>query len=298
MHVNNEGATMSDRPIAIDFYCCEGAASRGLQRAGFDVVGVDLFKHTNDKGKRVGYSQSRYPFPSWQGDAIEALDYLLAGYSLRFVKGSVVRHVGLADAVLAAGSPPCQHATAGLRAARVKGDRRPALIEPTRERFERARAEFGVEWVIENVSGAALREPTMLCGSMFDLRTPDADGEMLALERHRLFEASFPIEAPAPCNHDERLGWTAGVYGGSRRAKTPPGASLAYAAAVDRHAARFERHGGYVPRDRDVQRRLLGLPKDHGMTLGGMRECIPPAYAQWVGEAALEALFERGAISA
>lgn len=287
------------RPIALDVYCCEGAVSRGLRRAGFDVFGIDLFKHTNAKGKRVGYSRARYPFPSVQMDALDALDMLLAGFRLRFERrgrwGASVRHVGLADVVLAWGSPPCQRASAGTRALRAQGkDDYPALIEPTRERFEQAREQFGVEWVIENVSGAALHDPTMLCGSMFDLRTPDVDGQPLYLERHRVFEASFPIEQPTACDHSN--GWAAGVYGGSRRAKRRDGETLAQVAPRDRHAARFERHGGYVPRDHDVQRRLLGLPADHGMTLGGMRECIPPAYAQHVGEAALSAIEARSGV--
>lgn len=286
---------MNDRPIALDFYCCEGAASRGLVDAGFDVYGVDLFKHLNAKGKRVGYSQSRYPFPSVQMDALKALNLLLAGFELIFENAVDRQAIGLRDVTLLWGSPPCQHASAGTRTMRKRGESdHPALIEPTRERFETAREQYDVEWVIENVSGAALREPTMLCGSMFDLRTPDVDGEMLALERHRLFEAPFEIEQSRPCDHSH--GWAAGVYGGGRRAKRRDGESLAEVAPRDRRAARFERHGGYVPRDPDVQRRLLGLPADHGMTQGGMRECIPPAYAQHVGEAALDAIDARSGI--
>lgn len=275
-----------DRPIAIDFFCCEGAVSRGLHRAGFDVVGVDLFKHANAKGKRVGYSQDRYPFHSWQGDAIEALDRLLAGEALDFVKAGRVdwrRTVRLSDVTLKWGSPPCQHASAGTRALRAQGkSEHPALIEPTRERFQ----QMGGLWVIENVSGAALHDPTLLCGSMFGLRTDDADGEPLYLERHRLFEASFPIEAPGPCDHT--LGWAAGVYGGSRRAKVPKGTPHAVSAPLDRHEARYVRHGGYVPRSMDVQRQLLGLDDDL-MTGGGMRECVPPSYAEHVARAALAA---------
>lgn len=172
---------------------------------------------------------------------------------------------------------------------RAQGDdRHPALIEPTRERFEQLVAQYGGEWVIENVSGAALHDATLLCGSMFDLRTPDSDGVMLRLERHRLFEASFPIDQPRACVHDEREGWAAGVYGGSRRAKVAKGTPHAVSAPLDRHEARFVRKGGYVPRSLDVQRRLLGV--DDRMTGGGMAECVPPAYAEHVGNACLDSL--------
>lgn len=269
------------RPIALDFYCCEGAASRGLERAGFEVFGIDLFKHEDpNTGKRVGYSQDRYPYPSIQMDAIEALDHLLYGGAFPFRLNNVEWWTGLDDVALLWGSPPCQHASAGTRALRAQGrSKHPALIEPTRERFEAT----GLPWVIENVKGAALRDPVMLCGSMFGLRANDADGEPLYLERHRMFEASFPITAPAECDHTQ--GWAAGVYGGSRRAKVAKGTPHAISAPLDRRAARYERKGGYVPRSLDVQRQLLGV--DDRMTAGGMKECVPPVYAQHVGLQAL-----------
>jgi hypothetical protein len=71
-----------------------------------------------------------------------------------------------------------------------------------------------------------------------------------------------------------------GVYGGSRRAKRLPGESLADVAARDRHAARHERKGGYVPRSVEVQQQLLGID---WMTVKGMQESIPPVYAHHVG---------------
>jgi len=52
------------RPKLLDLFCCEGGASEGYRRAGFDVYGVDLF----DK-----FTQRRYPFLSHKGDAILAL---------------------------------------------------------------------------------------------------------------------------------------------------------------------------------------------------------------------------------
>ena len=52
------------RPKLLDLFCCEGGASKGYARAGFDVYGLDLFEK---------FTRARYPFPSHKGDAILAL---------------------------------------------------------------------------------------------------------------------------------------------------------------------------------------------------------------------------------
>ena len=67
-------------------------------------------------------------------------------------------------------------------------DDHPDLIGETRSRLQKA----GAHWVIENVVGAPLIDPVMLCGTMFGLRIP----------KHRLFEASFELpHLLPPCNH-------------------------------------------------------------------------------------------------
>lgn len=272
------------RPKLLDLFCCEGGASEGYRRAGFDVYGIDLFKHLDSKGRRVGFSQDRYPFMSRQLDALEAVRLLLAGRPLRFTN---VGHVPgrpmealdaaafwsglrLEDFAAIHASPPCQHASAGTRAMRSQGkSEHPALIEPTRDLLEQT----SLPWVIENVSGAALRDPIMLCGSQFGLTTEDEDGFPLRLERHRLFESNVPLAAPGPCAHDESV-WAGGVYGGSRGRK--PGQN----AEEHRHSSRYDRHGGYVPKSIEVQQHLLGID---WMTKGGMAQSLPPAYTEWIG---------------
>ena len=82
--------------------------------------------------------QPNYPFEFVQADAME---FPLDGF----------------DAIHA--SPPCQAYTA------LATGKHPRLIEPMRERL----ASSGVPWVIENVVGAPLRQPVLLCGSMFGL---------------------------------------------------------------------------------------------------------------------------------
>src|SRR5450631_1407574 len=102
----------------------------GYHRAGFDVVGVDI------------NPQPHYPFEFHQADA---LTYPLNGF----------------DAIHA--SPPCQaHSKMGTR----HPDRTyPDLIPATRDRL----VATGVPYIIENVEGAPLLNPTMLCGSSFGL---------------------------------------------------------------------------------------------------------------------------------
>lgn len=257
------------RPLFVDWYCCEGGTSMGYHRAGFDVVGADLFRHRNDKGKLVGFSRKRYPFPAYTGDALAALDRLLAGDALPFTAlDGTVRMVAAEDVAASGGSPPCQHASAGTRAMRAQGDdRHPALIEPTRERLQA----LGVPYVIENVSGAALVDPLLLCWSMFGnpLVWDDAEGVDLRMERHRLFESNVPLTAPRPCDHLAGV-QVAGSYGAAQR--TIAGAK--------------RRNGGYVP-SKAVQQRLLGVD---WMTERGMHQCIPPAYTEHIGRQLLDVL--------
>jgi DNA (cytosine-5)-methyltransferase 1 len=169
---------------ALDLYCGAGGATRGLQQAGFRVVGVDL-KHQ----------------PNYCGDNFvraNAVDYLRAADLDRF------------DFIWA--SPPCQRHTALKTAPNAKGAAHRDWIPPTRELLERSRK----PWVIENVVGAPLIKPVALCGSMFNLRAPDG----AQLRRQRLFETSgFPLTAPCACRHSSP---TIGVYGAHLRNRRRP----------------------------------------------------------------------------
>lgn len=249
------------RPKLLDLFCGEGGAAAGYIAAGFDVTGVDL-------NPRVG---KRYPGDFVAGDALA----YLATHGHEF------------DAIHA--SPPCQGysiATAGNPAARGKHKR---LIAATRELLTLT----GRPWVLENVEHARsqMYEPVLLCGRMFDLVAMDEDWHPLVLDRHRLFESSLPLSTPPHPAH--RPGdQVAGVYGGSRRAKRLPGESLEDVAPRDRHAARHDRHGGYVPRSKAVQQALLGID---WMTVRGMQESIPPAYSAFIGAQLMSHLEQRSA---
>ena len=86
-------------------------------------------------------------------------------------------------------SPPCQ-AYSDLAKRNGNGDDWPQLIEPVREMLERS----GKPWVIENVDGAPLRSPVVLCGTMFP---------GLRVIRHRLFESNISLTQPHHIPHGE-----------------------------------------------------------------------------------------------
>lgn len=216
------------KPRALDLFCCSGGAGMGLHRAGFDVVGVDI-EH-----------RPRYPFAFVQADA---MTYPLDGFDFIWA------------------SPPCQGYTDLRHAKGAVGA--PRLIGPVRDRLMAA----GVPWCIENVdsplSRAEMRDPVTLCGSMFGL---GAQGHRL--ERHRLFESSFPIPR-LECRHSSAP--VIGVYGGHAR-------------------CRSAKHGGRGTKDvwegghRSAASEAMGMD---WATLAEMSEAIPPAYAEYIGLAAL-----------
>lgn len=148
------------RPKVLDLFCGAGGVSEGLDRAGFDVVGVDLVR------------SPRYRFPFIKHDAMTLDPSFLA----------------LFDAIWA--SPPCQGYSDMRHAPGAKGA--PLLIDPVHTMLER----IGKPYVIENVEGAKAHMPgaVTLCGSMFGLGAQGA-----VLKRHRLFMSNAPISAPCAC---------------------------------------------------------------------------------------------------
>lgn len=90
---------MVSAPRLLDLFCGQGGAAKGYQRAGFEVIGVDLADHAK-----------RYPGEFVQMDALKAVAQVIAGVS-RYEFAAI--HA----------SPPCQGysiATAGNPAARSK----------------------------------------------------------------------------------------------------------------------------------------------------------------------------------
>lgn len=125
------------RPVLLDLFCGVGGAGVGYERAGFDVIGVDIAP------------QFDYPFTMFMCDALRFLDT---------IKTKGHRY----DAIHA--SPPCQ-ASSALTKGTNKGREYVQLIPETR----RLLVATGKPFVIENVQGSDLRRDLTLCGEMFGL---------------------------------------------------------------------------------------------------------------------------------
>ena len=189
----------------------------GYHRAGFNVSGVDIKHH------------HRYPFQHWTGDALSILQERQDEF----------------DAFHA--SPPCQAFT---RARKLQGNCHPDLINVTRA----ALLLTGKPFVIENVPGAPLQNPVMLCGFMFGLN----------FYRHRLFESNINLSTPKHPTH------TAPLAKMGRPAK-------------EYEVLQYVGHFSGIPR----ARREMQTP---WMSQHGMSQAVPPAYAEWVGRQLITAL--------
>ncbi|WP_198358449.1 DNA cytosine methyltransferase [Streptomyces fildesensis] len=167
-------------------------------------------------------------------------------YPFTFIQGDAVAFIRAhgADFDFIHASPPCQHDS---DCQRIQNRTHPDLITPTRAALEST----GRPWVMENVKGARhkLHEPVMLCGTMFGLQT----------YRHRYFETGggFPLTPPQHPVH------------------TAPQAKMGRP-VPDGWYGQFVGNFSGV----DLARRVMGVP---WMNRDGIRECIPPAYSEWIG---------------
>jgi len=208
---------------ALDLFCGAGGATKGLQLAGFHVTGV--------------YQAAQ---PRYCGDAFiraDALTVPLAGYDFIWA------------------SPPCQ-AYCALR--HLHPDRRyPDLIAAVRERLIAS----GVRWTIENVPGAPLLKPTMLCGSAFGLR----------VRRHRLFESNWFWFNDKVCLHG-RQGRPIDVSGtGGRRINRRP-----------------NDHGGNTNKPRNLAEARQAIGIDWAVR-AELAQAIPPAFSLYIAQRFFEA---------
>ena len=175
-------------------------------------------------------------------------------YPYRFIQADALRPpVDLRDFDLIWASPPCQAFTAYKRRHGHVGEH-PDLIEPTRRMLR----ESGVNYIIENVPGAPLEDPVQLCGSSFGLD----------VRRHRLFETSFPVVAPA-CDHS----W--------QTPRFPP--------ATNRRNLRRTVEVGVYRIPLETQQRAMGID---WMSRGELSQAIPPAYAEHLARQLFEQVQE------
>ena len=200
------------KPRLLDLYCGGGGASMGYHLAGFEVVGVDRSP------------QPHYPFEFHQADA---RDYPLDGF----------------DAIHA--SPPCQpFSMCNNMHSKCYDDL--DMLEEIRNRLMEWADGNGYPWVIENVPGAPLWQPIMLCGAMFGLR----------VYRHRHFESNALILPPVHPKHVARAG-----YG-----YKPPADGF------------YTVSGHYA--DHQGASQAMGID---WMNRKELAQAIPPAYTEWIG---------------
>lgn len=181
-------------------------------------------------------------------------------YPYEFIQADALTHpINDADFIWA--SPHCQGYTALRHAPGTKG--RPKQIQHFKNCMPK-----GVLWAIENVEEASwdMQDPVTLCGSMFNL---GAQG--CRLQRHRLIMTNFALTQPA-CAHDKRP--VIGVYGGHARRR---------ASSAGGRGTRDVWKGGH----KAAASEALGID---WMTLAELSEAVPPAYAEYVGRAAMLAL--------
>ncbi len=157
-------------------------------------------------------------------------------------------------------SPPCQ-AYSDLAKRNGNAHEWPDLVGPVRDILNST----GKPWVIENVEGSPLLNPIVLCGTMFD---------KLRVIRHRLFESNFDIIPPPHIPHKEHprvhtLDKRKSHYGKTDEwrdfVQVTGGGNCTIAAARD----------------------AMGID---WMKKAEINEAIPPAYAQFIGNALMERL--------
>jgi DNA (cytosine-5)-methyltransferase 1 len=220
-HGRRNNGSLGRKFRLLDLFCCAGGAGAGYSRAGFEVVGVD------------NKPQPNYPFPFIHADALKLDHEFMASF----------------DAVHA--SPPCQ-SYSDLAKRNGNGHMWPRLIEPVREMLIKT----GLPYVMENVEGAPLLNPVVLCGTMFP---------GLRVIRHRLFEANFMIMTPPHSKHpkvhtfDKRKSHYGKTNDMRDFVQVTGGGNCSIAAARD----------------------AMGID---WMTKNELNEAIPPAYTQFIGE--------------
>jgi DNA (cytosine-5)-methyltransferase 1 len=214
---------------ALDLFCGAGGATRGLQRAGFHVTGVDL-----------------HPQPFYCGDAFIQADAFDPGIAFDPF-----------DLIWA--SPPCQRYSQMSARWRGRVEKEDLLI-PVIHGLLGRRAQ---PWVVENVVGAKRLMPGAftLHGGMFNLR----------VYRPRLFLANFPVSVQKRPMPKDPIG----VYDNRPHGMGP---------------FRLRWNGNFKGRSvLRIARTLEEAQDAMGMDWAdwkGVKEAIPPAYAEYIGRQA------------
>jgi hypothetical protein len=213
---------------------------------------------------RVGGAAPGYQQAGWQVVGVDvedcpdyAGDVFRQGDALDLLPGMITEF----RPVALHASPPCPGE--GFLAQGTMpslADRHPHLIEPIRDLFDAT----GLPYVIENVGGSPVERDVELCGEMFGL------GVLM----HRKFElGGWAVARPRHVEHRGYVrGWRHGVY------RDGP------------YVAAYGDGGGKATVEEMRTAKCIDWSTDHL----GLRDAIPPAYTEWIGERLLAHVREHG----
>jgi DNA (cytosine-5)-methyltransferase 1 len=214
----------------LDLFCGAGGCAAGYARAGFEVHGVD----NKPQPRYLASGAARFT-------QVDALEYL-------------AEHGHEYDAIHA--SPPCQAYSRARHCPGSAGREYPDLLGASFAALQGV----GLPWVVENVPGAPMLFPVVLCGTQFGLR----------VRRHRLFSSSALLLGPGdPCRH--RSGDLT-VFGNCVQVTGSRG--VPYTASSGR------RHYRPLRASSDAGRAAMGIS---WMNRAELSQAIPPAYTEYLG---------------
>lgn len=227
-------------PVLLDLFGGAGGAAMGYHRAGWDVIGVDISPQKN------------YPFRFIQADAIHFLKIfkrLRLGQPFHIEDAIAIGAPEAREVAAIHASPPCQYYSLMSSCRPGLAAKYPNLVPPTQQLLD----EIGLPYVIENVPGAPLRDPIMLCGHMFGYE----------LYRHRLFESNVKLTEPLHPVH---------VKSASKAGHWRPGTIMSVAG-----------HVAPIAHAREI------MDMDWS-TRDELTEAIPPYDTEYIGKQLVEAL--------
>ena len=253
------------RPIRVlDLFCCSGGAAVGYERAfgKAEITGID---HVRKK---------EYPYTFIKADIIDFIQETPIGWFREF------------DFIHA--SPPCQYHSRTKHLAVAQGnDPSDVDLMPLIRHFL---MHVEVPYVIENVVEAWVipwensrkqgPDPrmvnTILCGSSFGL----------GVMRHRMFESSFPISS-LKCNHLTDS-WPIGPKGKPKPWGIYGSMGDQVKGVSTKHPERGVITGGWTAPDMATAQKAMGIT--HITQWSNLKEAIPPAYTEHIGQCLLKHL--------